>query len=194
MANSAAYREAHREETRAYMRAYYLANQGVGRERASDRGSGRTAKVCTKCHIEKPKAQFTVRQSGPRVGHLAAYCKSCSSANTSRRYRLNAERDPSLYRRVEWPSKLRRMYGITVADYDAMLARQGGGCAICGSKNPRSRGYKRNTEAAFCVDHDHATGRVRGLLCTGCNRAVGLIYDNPATALTMASYLSPREN
>ena len=53
--------------------------------------------------------------------------------------------------------------GVTSADYDRMLAAQGGVCAICGSP-PKTR--------RLHVDHDHATGKVRGLLCHRCNRAL----------------------
>jgi hypothetical protein len=57
----------------------------------------------------------------------------------------------------------RKGLGVTVEQYDAMLAAQGGGCAICGTK-PKTR--------RLDVDHDHKTGRVRGLLCHRCNRAL----------------------
>lgn len=92
------------------------------------------------------------------------------------------------YTRIERPSKLRRLYGITVADYDRMLAEQGGACALCRSTNPLAgnRTYIRNgketTRTVFDVDHDHRTGKVRGLLCTRCNRLVGLANDDKNTA------------
>jgi hypothetical protein len=64
---------------------------------------------------------------------------------------------------------LRRTFGITQADYDNLLARQGGGCAICG---------KRPGKVSLHVDHDHASGEVRGLLCVGCNNALGQFRDD----------------
>jgi hypothetical protein len=64
---------------------------------------------------------------------------------------------------------LRRTFGITQADYDDLLARQGGGCAICG---------KRPGKVSLHVDHHHATGEVRGLLCVGCNNALGQFRDD----------------
>lgn len=72
-----------------------------------------------------------------------------------------------------------------------MLAAQGGGCALCLSKTPQSgnRKYSKRAREAFDVDHCHKTGRVRGLLCTRCNRLVGLAGDNPQTALRLAAYL-----
>jgi hypothetical protein len=88
---------------------------------------------------------------------------------------------------------LKRLYGIKPADYYRMLDEQGGCCSICKSKDPKSRKYRKATEVVFCVDHCHTTGRVRGLLCTACNRAVGLIRDSRETAMRMAEYLKQKE-
>lgn len=60
---------------------------------------------------------------------------------------------------------LKKLYGITIEQYEEMLTNQKGGCAICGEKN-------KNGKYLF-VDHDHATGKVRGLLCVRCNFLVG---------------------
>ena len=60
---------------------------------------------------------------------------------------------------------LRRLYGLTLADYGRMLAAQGGRCALCGSE-PRPG-------ENLHVDHDHETGAVRALLCRKCNTALG---------------------
>jgi len=61
-------------------------------------------------------------------------------------------------------------YGITPEEYDTMLGLQGGGCAICGSSN--------TARDSLAVDHDHDTGRVRGLLCSGCNTGLGMFGDD----------------
>ena len=61
------------------------------------------------------------------------------------------------------PGHLKRRYGITQEQYDALLRSQGGKCGICKCLPGRKR---------LCVDHDHATGRIRGLLCVRCNSAV----------------------
>ncbi len=66
---------------------------------------------------------------------------------------------------------LKKHYGISAAQYDEMLAFQGGRCAICGEKEPGGHGR------FFCVDHDHATGDVRGLLCQPCNVKLAAIED-----------------
>ena len=65
----------------------------------------------------------------------------------------------------------RRMYGVTIADYDALFTLQGGKCAICQSTDPGG-GFQH-----FAVDHDHSTSRIRGLLCVAYNRGLGLFRD-----------------
>jgi len=200
VANSLAYREVNRDKTAAYMHARYLTHEGLGRQRVITLGAGRETKKCKKCGITKGRAEFTIMQSGPRVGHFAGYCKPCSSARTSGTYKQNHARDPNRYRQIEWPSKLKRLYGITVADYNRLLEAQNGGCALCGTKNPLpgNRSYVKNGKqtqrTVFDVDHNHTTGKVRGLLCTRCNRLVGLANDSADTARCLVEYLSCEEN
>jgi len=71
---------------------------------------------------------------------------------------------------------------MTLAEYDQLFAAQGGVCAIC--KRPPTRG--RNT---LDVDHCHDTGRVRGLLCSHCNRCIGLMANDPSRLRGAADYL-----
>ncbi len=73
-------------------------------------------------------------------------------------------------------------YGITLVDYNKMLAVQGGVCATCGGPPNRKR-------VNFDVDHNHRTGTIRGLLCSSCNRALGLIRENPGVAIRMLRYI-----
>ena len=81
---------------------------------------------------------------------------------------------------------LRRTYGLGLEDYLRLLSSQGGGCAICG-KTPEQE--RRN----LAVDHDHTTGRIRGLLCALCNhRLIGrhrIGLDSPARLRAAANYL-----
>ena len=104
--------------------------------------------------------------------------------------------------REKWPEKLREKrrqvwrdwnkakgrylgrYGIDIAAYNALLAQQLGLCAIC--RNPPAK--KR-----LGVDHDHATGRVRGLLCDSCNVGIGRLGDTLAGVERAASYLQAHE-
>jgi Recombination endonuclease VII len=72
-----------------------------------------------------------------------------------------------------------KRHGLTVPEYNAILSRQGGACGIC------ERPFTRTP----CVDHCHITGWVRGLLCQGCNLALGHLEDNPAFAYKAGAYL-----
>ena len=75
---------------------------------------------------------------------------------------------------------LQRAYGIGLDDYEALLAARGGACWIC-QKPPKKR--------RLHVDHDHLTGKVRGLLCWLCNTSLEKYHDRPAILRQAASYL-----
>jgi hypothetical protein len=82
---------------------------------------------------------------------------------------------------------LRKNYGITYTQLEEMHAHQGGVCAICARAIQVEPGTQRD---AAHVDHDHATGEVRGLLCNFCNRGLGYYEDDPGRLLAAAAYLS----
>jgi len=75
-------------------------------------------------------------------------------------------------------------YGITRDDYREAWYRQDGKCAVCGQAERTARNH------LLSVDHDHITGRFRGLLCSHCNRAIGLLGDDPAILQTAARYVT----
>jgi len=79
--------------------------------------------------------------------------------------------------------RLRATYGLSVEGYRALFDLQLGRCAICGTE-PGAR--------ALAVDHDHATGAVRGLLCSPCNRALGGFRDDAKLLARAAQYLEDR--
>lgn len=86
-------------------------------------------------------------------------------------------------------SYLRTRYGISKADYDSLLALQGGVCAICKLPeemiDPQTVKTKR-----LAVDHDHVSGKVRGLLCRKCNALIGLAHDSRDLLSSAIAYLS----
>lgn len=81
---------------------------------------------------------------------------------------------------------LKRTYSITLERYRELFEMQKGRCAICGGEGFLMASYHKNK---LVVDHDHVTGEVRGLLCHNCNRALGLLKDNPELAQRAADYL-----
>jgi len=84
--------------------------------------------------------------------------------------------------------KLMQNYGISRDDYEAMFVAQGGRCAICG-RPETSRANNGQTVKELSVDHDHATGKVRSLLCHSCNKGIGHLQDNPEIVQAAADYL-----
>jgi hypothetical protein len=76
--------------------------------------------------------------------------------------------------------EMKRSRGLTIAEYDAALEAQNGGCAICRGSDGEFR---------LAIDHDHETGANRGLLCSKCNRGLGLFSDDPTRLEEAASYI-----
>jgi len=80
---------------------------------------------------------------------------------------------------LEFHEHLQRRYDIGLGDYDDMWKAQGGVCKICGQAEKKRR---------LAVDHDHETGKIRGLLCTNCNMGLGHFKDNPKLLDLAAQY------
>jgi hypothetical protein len=134
-----------------------------------------STKVCPKCGIEKPITGFAARKERPNGLGIRSKCKECSN-KISQTHRDN---NPGYTRE----RNLKTLYGITHNDYLKMLEAQNGRCAICGTDTP---GGKR----AFHVDHCHATGKVRGLLCGNCNRGIGYLKDSVSNLSSAILYLN----
>lgn len=153
-------------------------------------------RICTRCLTAKPETAF--RRGQGYKGGIRTECKDCERerlqawrvANPERvreqTARSNASKrrngtgdysgDPlvAMQRRDRY---LRRTYGITLEQEQALRVGQGGGCAACGEK------------AILHVDHCHRQGSVRGLLCDDCNRSAGAVGDDPARLRALADYL-----
>lgn len=117
------------------------------------------------------------------------YCKACAAARQRAYYAANREKvlAKSKQRTIDQPGytrerKLRVSFGLTVEEYEKMLANQGGVCAICS-------GVQRPPGKRLAVDHDHSTGRVRGLLCFECNVGLGKFLDDPSRLRVALAYL-----
>lgn len=91
-------------------------------------------------------------------------------------------RHPEKGRQYARAYSFRKRFGITVEEYDAMVAAQGGRCAICRGENTRG--------VRLPVDHNHKTGKVRGLLCERCNLALGQFGDDPQLLERAIAYLA----
>jgi hypothetical protein len=135
-------------------------------------------KTCNVCETTRPLSDFGLRKSG-RIGDLIMPCKPCKAQVNRQKRQAN----PNRFYEIERKSKFKSQYGITPENYNEMLVAQNGGCAICGEKTPGGR--TKN----FAVDHCHETGKVRGLLCTKCNRGLGLFNDRSDLLKLATTYL-----
>lgn len=168
-----------------------------------------TTKQCGTCKQAKALEEFC-RSSSYKDG-LNYRCRACSAEaqrkhyqnpenrkkQTARAKRQRAAREH--YREMEkkryynHPERfaaasrkyLLRKWGLTSEQFEQMLQNQGGGCAICGAteNSPGSKGK------SLAVDHDHTTGKVRGLLCDKCNRALGWLGEDHQRFIRAAEYL-----
>ncbi|MFJ7909002.1 endonuclease domain-containing protein [Kitasatospora sp. NPDC096204] len=131
---------------------------------------------CELCDDEKPLGQFGRRKRAP-TGR-ANVCRSCVKAANHK-----ASTDPAVVRKRR-DARLRRIYGITLAEYELMGRRQRWRCAICGQRAVAGD--------RLVVDHDHAkpVGQaIRRLLCRGENAALGHFGDSSARLDKGAQYL-----
>lgn len=109
----------------------------------------------------------------------------------SKRHALYYERHTTEAAARQRKAHLRHRYGLSLADYDSLLLKQGNRCAICGTSEPGGNGSN------FVVDHDHSCcpgsnscGRcIRGLLCFACNSGIGKLKDDPDLLTKAAAYL-----
>jgi len=149
-------------------------------------------KMCTKCNENKDLSEFSKCKRN-KDGHQYR-CKSCDSKVDKNWYTVNAKRKKELSDRwqKENPDKVKKYklqkYGLTVKEHDLMLANQNNLCALC--LKPETDVVPQTGEIkALTVDHCHVTGRVRGLLCGNCNRALGHFKDDPNVCDAASIYL-----
>jgi hypothetical protein len=144
-------------------------------------------KDCNKCLCSKPESYFH-RDASKKDG-LRTICIECNKVGKKNWNRENPERKTK--RNKEWIKKnperykanqLRIKFGITLEQYNELFTAQNGGCAICRANGPE---LKRQ----LSVDHCHATGKIRGLLCDTCNVGLGYFKDNQNLLAKAIAYL-----
>ncbi len=144
------------------------------------------SKYCPVCKETKPAGAFYKAKKG-RL-RLSCYCRKCTYQDRLRRWADSPEslaNSRAAMRRCNF----KRRYGITPEEFDAILAAQGGGCAICGTTEPGGRNNQ------FHVDHEHEVTpiRVRGLVCCACNRALARAGDSLVNIMLFVEYVRERD-
>jgi hypothetical protein len=131
---------------------------------------------------DRPSTKHTIRrldESKPYGPDNFFWKERVASTASAKEYqRVYRKKNPLATKGAD----LKKHFGITIDDYFDMLDSQGGGCAICDGRENGRYEY-------MSVDHCHKTGRIRGLLCSNCNRGIGLLRDDPELLEKAAKYL-----
>lgn len=130
-------------------------------------------KNCLKCGLDKSIDSFGIDRINGKDG-ISTQCVDCRRGYKREWLRQNRDR--------VYEGQIKKRYGITLAEYDSLSLRQNGACAICGGISKRRR---IELFRSLSVDHDHETGRVRGLLCDRCNLGLGQ-FRHSTELLTLA--------
>jgi hypothetical protein len=143
-------------------------------------------KTCKRCNTEKSLLDFFGNKR--RKDGVSTYCKPCQLEYQRKRYsdpenhkQYKMDRNVYLKNRKDSVRKwyLKTTYGLTPEEYSDMYLKYDGKCYICLEKK----------DYYLHVDHDHSTGKIRGLLCHGCNNALGLLKDSKESLLRAIEYL-----
>lgn len=180
-AYAAAYYAAHREQVAARVKAYHASHHKEYAERGKAYREKNREKVNAKSraynitHKEEHAAYYLTNKE-----RLSAYQKAYRIAH--RAEILAAQKLHHATHKEEATTRARKYkYGLSESQYETLLQKQGGVCAICKKSEWGRRGPH--------VDHDHATGKVRGIVCHYCNAALGMLRDNAETAQSIIHYL-----
>lgn len=157
-------------------------------------GNGKTTHFCRGCTAEKPITEF-YRASGQKQGHQSR-CRDCQKKRVQKYWQANRARRMESARRWRQRSKEQmqayerarslRSYGYSQTQYEQKLAAQNGCCPICG-RTPAEAPNRKSQR--FPIDHDHATGQIRDLLCINCNSGLGSFKDDIERLLAAVEYL-----
>lgn len=139
-------------------------------------------KTCSKCKVPKNESAFYRCYRSRNPSAVYSFCKDCCRLDSRKRHHYDPE--ASRLKRIRFKNRrpgywAESQYGLTVSDLQHLLELQAGGCAICKEK------FLKTPH----VDHDHESGRVRGLLCRACNTAIGMLKDSSAVSQLATEYL-----
>ena len=150
--------------------------------KAADMAHDITHKVCSTCKLSLPIERFGVC-AGYKDGRRGQ-CSKCRSKANMEALRLSPKPRPKANPEQTRRYKLKQKYRMEETDFQALLEKQGGVCAVCGTDKAGGRW------GVFHVDHCHQSGLVRGLLCHQCNVTLGRMGDDLSSVMRYVRYLS----
>lgn len=151
----------------------------------ADKKRGFRRRSCRPCYSEIKKVTTRRYNEGHR-DQINAAGRAYHEANRDKRNAARMQRHHEIPPEVRKNKRLMASFGITVEQYNEMLARQDGVCAIC--REPETM-IRKGRLLPLHVDHDHDTGAVRGLLCGRCNTGIGMFADDPDRLVAATTYL-----
>lgn len=136
-------------------------------------------KKCSKCREYKELLDFS--KDKYKSDGLYSSCRDCNNFLNNSKERRERSKNPK-YKLIQRKYKLKK-FGITLEYYEQMIKEQNNCCAICKTSQEK-------LTKLLSIDHDHKTGKVRGLLCGKCNRALGYFNDNIKTIEKAIEYVT----
>lgn len=174
------YRRRNREETREkHRQRYHDEKNGTLPPRAQCKECGAPLYRNNKSGYCKDHVNLSEEKRNYKREWARAHPESSKAARQRRRQIPGYQRN----------EMLKEKYGISLQDFEKMATAQDGVCAICSRDPSEFEGDKNLSHKVLHVDHDHVTGRIRGLLCFFCNTAIGMLRDDAAVAIRAADYL-----
>ena len=136
-------------------------------------------RVCKECKVAQPLQEY--HKCSANKGGRKPVCRTCNNLKTREARRLKGRTETPEQRR-KW--SLKAKYGISLEDYTELMVLQNGKCKICNA------GSDKGQAGFLVVDHNHATGKVRGLLCNHCNAALGMFKDSTTLLNEAIKYIN----
>lgn len=150
-------------------------------------------KSCSRCKLSLEDSKFSLVKSTNKLSSACKKCNNTSKANRRKLKKLDLPTRNKIYGDLKVGSvdyakavALRRRYGLTLEEYNTIFTNQDGKCAIC-------KIHQIELEDKLCVDHNHETDKIRGLLCRECNFGLGKFKDDKELLLEAINYLDKND-
>jgi len=147
-----------------------------------DKRRNKMGRPCNQCNLERGRKYHALHRKEEKD------YRDKNKANIKQWFLDNPERVTEYRSQYNRMYRISKEYGLSPQEYEEINKNQGGLCAICGQ--PETQMYNSEVRVGhLCIDHDHVTNKIRGLLCMRCNRAIGLFLDNAQLLKKASEYL-----
>jgi hypothetical protein len=167
-----------KEEEREYQKQWYIRNKEKINTRSKEYyDTHKEERIRNKEKIKAESKEYYDTHKKERIEYSKEYRKN--NVEKIRKYRRQYDKNNSLKKKN---TDIKRKYGITLEEYNIIHNKQENKCLICGK-------HQSEIKIPFAIDHNHKTGKIRGLLCGKCNLGLGYFDDNINLLLKAVKYL-----